>query len=292
MKSKPLFYKDHMLLSDVNPYDINLKDTFECGQCFRWERIDDENTYLGIAHGKILRVEQDDNSIKLFCNKQDFLDIWYDYFDLGTDYNEIKEILRKDDIMNKAISSAPGIRILNQELFETTISFITSSNSNIKRITKNIKDLSMLLGEPIKEGYYAFPTIEAISTASICTINNCRAGFRCEYIHKSAGIIKNMSTDFNKSRFRDIGYQNAKKELMQLKGVGQKVADCIILFAGISSYAFPTDVWIKRIMENLYIKRTVNLDYVLKYGQEKFGNLAGYAQQYLFHYARSFSLKT
>ena len=101
-----------------------------------------------------------------------------------------------------------------------------------------------------------------------------------------------MSTDFNKSRFRDIVYQNAKKELMQLKGVGQKVADCIILFAGISSYAFPTDVWIKRIMENLYIKRTVNLDYVLKYGQEKFGNLAGYAQQYLFHYARSFSLKT
>lgn len=291
MKIKPVLYDDYVILENVSPDDISIKDTFECGQCFRWEKLEDEGSYFGIAHGKRLVVQQTQTHIKMFCNKQDFSDIWYDYFDLSVDYDAIKEKLRKDDIMNKAISSSPGIRLLNQELFETTISFITSSNSNIKRITKNIKDLCRLLGEPISGGYYAFPTIKAVSEADICTINECKAGFRCDYIQSSAIMIKAMSESFDKKRYVKLGYDETKKELMKLKGVGHKVADCIILFSGISSSAFPTDVWVKRIMQDLYIKKDVSIDYVLKYGQEKFGNLAGYAQQYLFHYARSNTLK-
>lgn len=104
-------------------------------------------------------------------------------------------------------------------------------------------------------------------------------------------MINKIVTDFNVNRYKSIGYEKTKKELMNFKGVGSKVADCIILFSGISSYAFPTDVWVKRIMENLYIKKEVSLDYVQKYGQEKFGPLAGYAQQYLFYYARSNNIK-
>lgn len=290
MKIKHVISDDCIILENLNPDDFNIKDTFECGQCFRWEKTDRQDGYLGIAHGKKLIVQQNEDYITLHCNEKDFLHIWQYYFDLDTDYDEIKERLRKDDIMNKAICSAPGIRILNQELFETAVSFITSSNSNIKRITRNIKDLCTLLGQPIGDGYYAFPTVEALSNADICTINQCRAGFRCDYIHSSANMIKNMSDSFDKIRYINMGYEETKKELMRLKGVGNKVADCIILFAGISSSAFPTDVWVKRIMQNLYIKKEVTLDYVSKYGRDKFGDLAGYAQQYLFHYARNIAV--
>ncbi len=290
MKIKPFFYDDYVLLDNINQDDINLKDTFECGQCFRWEKHGD-NRFLGIAYSKKIITEQSGNSIILYCGKQEFFDIWYSYFDLDTDYDAIKEVLRKDNIMNRAISSAPGIRILNQELYETVISFITSSNSNIKRITRNIKDLSRILGKPIGDDCYAFPSIDAVCSSDLCTINQCRAGFRCDYILNSSLMIKNLEGDFDKNRYKEMGYSNAKKELMRLKGVGQKVADCIILFSGISSYAFPTDVWVKRIMENLYVKKEVSIEYVQKFGQDKFGNLAGYAQQYLFHYARSNNIK-
>ena len=193
--------------------------------------------------------------------------------------------------MNRAISEAPGIRILRQELFETIISFITSSNSNIKRIRKNINALSILFGEPIEEGKYAFPSVKALSEADVCEINGCRAGFRCGYISESAKYIDNDSDAFEICNLKNIGYEDSKKVLKKLKGVGNKVADCIILFSGISAEAFPTDVWVKRIMENLYIKKDVSLDYVERYGQEKFGDLAGYAQQYLFYYARNLKMK-
>lgn len=291
MRIKTTYFDDYVVLEECTADTFNLRDTFDCGQCFRWEKSQTQEGFTGVAYGKILNIQQFDDHVKLFCNKEDFDTLWRQYFDLDTDYEFIKEQLRSDDVMNDAIRFAPGIRILKQELFETTISFITSSNSNIKRITKNIRDLSVLLGEPLTEDVYSFPTIEAISSSDIFKINQCRAGFRCNYILQSSLMINDIKTDFNTERFKDLGYIASKKELMLLKGVGEKVADCIILFSGISPLAFPTDVWVKRIMENLYIKKEVSLDYVRKYGQEKFKDLAGYAQQYLFYYARNNNIK-
>lgn len=291
MKIKESFFTDYTILENANEDYLSLSDTFKCGQCFRWEQLNDEKLFIGIAYEKILKAEQHDGFIKLNCNKEDYNNIWREYFDIDTDYDLIKEELQKDNIMYKAITCSPGIRILKQELFETTISFITSSNSNIKRISNNIRDLSIILGRKLEEEKYAFPTVKELSSSDLCTINKCRAGFRCNYILESSRMINKIVTDFNVNRYKSIGYEKTKKELMNFKGVGSKVADCIILFSGISSYAFPTDVWVKRIMENLYIKKEVSLDYVQKYGQEKFGPLAGYAQQYLFYYARSNNIK-
>ncbi|MFA7672748.1 MAG: DNA glycosylase [Clostridia bacterium] len=286
------FTNDSVILKGVFRSDLDLRDTFSCGQCFRWdEDIDTADVFTGIAYGKFLKLIQRENEIELFTDKTDFHDIWEEYFDLKTDYDSIKETLRTDDIMNKAISEAPGIRILRQELFETIISFITSSNSNIKRTRKNISALSALFGEPVEEGTYAFPSVRALSEADICEINGCRAGFRCGYISESAKYINNEPDTFEISNLMNMGYEGSKKALKRLKGVGNKVADCIILFSGISGEAFPTDVWVKRIMENLYIKKEVSQDYIEKYGREKFGDLAGYAQQYLFYYARNLKMQ-
>jgi N-glycosylase/DNA lyase len=294
-------FTDHsVILKGILRRDLDLFDTFSCGQCFRWdEDANKKDVFTGIAYGKCLKLIQRENEIELFTDKTDFNNIWEEYFDLKTDYDSIKETLRSDDIMNKAICEAPGIRILRQELFETIISFITSSNSNIKRIRKNINALSELFGEPIgkpigspmEEGKYAFPSVKALSDADICEINGCKAGFRCGYISESARYIYNDPDTFDICNLKNMGYEDSKKTLKRLKGVGNKVADCIILFSGISGEAFPTDVWVKRIMENLYIKKEVSLDYIEKYGREKFGSLAGYAQQYLFYYARNLKMK-
>jgi len=168
------FTDDSVILKGISRQDLDLRDTFSCGQCFRWdEDADKADVFTGVAYSKCLKLIQRENEIELFTDKTDFHDIWEEYFDLKTDYDSIKETLRTDDIMDKAISGAPGIRILRQELFETIISFITSSNSNIKRIRKNINALSALFGEPVNEGKYAFPSAKALSDADICEINEC-----------------------------------------------------------------------------------------------------------------------
>ncbi len=275
---------DTLILDGVKKSNFDLMDTFFCGQCFRWTYDDKSNTFTGIAFEKVLKLEQKEDHLVFHCSKEDFNNIWKNYFDLEVDYEAIKEELKKDNILKKAIEFAPGIRLLKQELFETAISFIISSNSNIKRIRKNILDLSTNLGQHIIDEHYAFPTALAIAQADSSIIDLCKIGYRADYIKKASQAIVEKDT-FHLGHYSSLPYEEAKNELMQLRGVGPKVADCIILFSGISMNAFPTDVWVKRVMENLYIKKEVTQSYVQKYGQERFGKLAGYAQQYLFYYA-------
>jgi len=281
-----------ILLEDVQHFDA--KHVFECGQCFRWKREED-GSYTGVAYGKVLNVKSDYDKGTVILNntnRKDFSEIWYNYFDLGRDYGEIKEILSEDEILKGAIEFGRGIRILNQESWELVISFIISANNNIPRISRSIDILSQMFGRPISyKGmtYYSFPDVEALGSAELAQIDQCKAGFRCKYIYKSARMINNKELDLRATAKQDT--KVAKKELMRLAGVGPKVADCIMLFSMQKHDAYPIDVWVKRVTEYFYLHKDVSMKQIQEFAQEKFDGLAGFAQQYLFYFAREKKIK-
>ncbi len=274
----------------VGQTDFELSHIFDCGQCFRFNKVKD-NEYLGTAFGKTLRISKSDNNI-IFHNtpKEDFQNIWYDYFDLSRDYTNIKSILTSgnDSVMQTAVDCGYGIRILNQDLWETMISFIISASNNIPRIKKIVAALCTNFGDPHQyEGktYYSFPTAERIAALSLQDLSVIRAGFRDKYILECAkGIV---SGEIDLYAIQNSDTSSAKKLLMNIYGIGNKVADCILLFGLKRFDSFPVDVWIKRVMEFCYFENKPQaMKTISAYADEKFGELGGIAQQYLFFYAR------
>ncbi len=269
-----------------NVKDFNPAHIFECGQCFRWIKQPD-GRYKGIVRGKWAKVSfEEDTLIIENAGAQDFIDVWYDYFDLGTDYSQIKAVLEKDSIMREAIKTGYGIRLLRQDFWEMLISFIISANNMIPRIMKIVDTLSVMKGKCIDSEAccYSFPDVDALADSTLEEINECRAGFRCRYIHKTSQLIK--TGHITREKLVKLDTDAARKELMTLPGVGAKVADCILLFSGLKYDVFPTDVWVKRVMEELYLKKESGLKEIQLYAKEQFGELTGYAQQYLFYHAR------
>lgn len=275
--------KDKIILKDI--MDFNPQHIFECGQAFRWNKEEDDS-YTTIAFGKVVNVKKENKDIILTgTNLDDFNNIWYDYFDLGRDYGDIKKELSKDPILEEAIAFGDGIRILNQDPFEMIISFIISANNQIPRIKKSIELISKQYGENIRDNYYSFPTAEVLAEADPLYIREiCRVGFRDVRIVETSSLIANGQIKFEDifSATRDKG----KEILMTLPGVGPKVSDCILLFAFNKDEAFPVDVWVKRVMEYFYLKEDTNVKLIGSHGARIFGKLAGFAQQYLFYYAR------
>lgn len=277
--------KGKIILKDL--HDFNPVHTFMCGQCFRWDESD--GGFIGIAHGRAVLVKQTENGdVEIYnTTKKDFNDIWCDYFDFNTDYGAIKNTLSSDDSLKKAIKFGGGIRILNQEPFECLISFIISTQNSIPRIKKIIAKMSELFGEKIEfngKTYYAFPTCEALAQLDESDLAPLKVGYRAEYILDASKKVKNGEVDLNSLFDTDI--QGARKELLKIKGVGPKVADCVLLFSLKKHGAFPIDVWIGRIMRSLYLGENATMKEILKFSSEKFSDYAGFAQQYLFYYAR------
>lgn len=273
--------------------DFNIKHIFECGQCFRWKQEENES-YTGVAKGKILNVEEKGDKIYLNnTNLEDFNNIWHDYFDLGTNYTEIKNKLKEmDEYLDKATDFGWGIRILKQDQWEMLISFIISSNNRIPMIQKAIDNLSKKFGEFIGEyngkEYYAFPTPQELSRASKEEIRACQTGFRDKYIKSTADAVANNND--NVYGYSMLDTEQCRKELLKFNGVGPKVCDCISLF-GMQKYdTFPVDVWVKRVMQEFYVDEDMSLPKIREYALDKFGELAGFAQQYLFYYARELGI--
>lgn len=279
---------NRIVLKEMRNFDP--KHIFECGQAFRW-KVEDDNSYTTIAYGKVLNVKRENNDIIMNnTNLDDFYNIWYNYFDLGRDYDEIKEELSKDPILKEAIRFGEGIRILNQEPFETIISFIISANNQIPRIKKSIELISRNYGEKI-EGteYYSFPKAEKLAEAKPEDLKKiCRVGFRAERIVETSKIIASGGLDINK--IYELPKEEGKELLLKLPGVGNKVSECILLFAFKKTDAFPVDVWVKRVMEFFYLKEGTDVKLIGDYGAKLFGSLAGFAQQYLFYYARELGI--
>ena len=221
-------------------------------------------------------------------------DIVQDYFDLSTNYTCLKEKLAEiDENLKKSTEFGSGIRILNQDLWECIISFIISANNNIPRIKKIIENLSLKYGNKIEwEGndYYTFPDVTSLSKASVQDLRKLGLGFRDVRVYNTTNMILNKTVNIEKIKTLESTDQ-AREELLKLDGVGPKVADCILLFGLRKFDVFPIDVWVRRVMNELYIhsedENKVNKKELLKLANDKFLGLSGLAQQYLFYYRRS-----
>ena len=272
--------------------DFELKDIFECGQCFRWNEEPD-GSYTGIFGHNVLNVkEEKDIVITGICNG-DIEDICKNYIDLDRNYEEIKETLSLiDDNMKESIKYGEGIRILNQDLWEMIISFIISANNNIPRIKGIIERMSAKYGQEIKfrgTSYYTFPTIDELSQASVKDLKDLGLGFRDRYVYETTKKIKEGK--INLENLKQEPTNEVRKQLLTLTGVGPKVADCIMLFSTLKRFdVFPVDVWVRRVMNDLYIhnedETKVNKKQIQEIARDKFGALEGIAQQYLFYWKR------
>lgn len=272
--------------------DFNLKETFECGQCFRWNEEED-GSYTGVAYDRVINVKLEGDVLIIDnTDLNDFYDIWFDYFDLGRDYKQIKENLSKDPILKEAIQYGQGIRILRQDTWETLVSFIISQNNRIPQIKKVVENLASSFGEPIEykgKIHYTFPKAEELVMFDVDTIAKTKCGFRAKYILDAASKV--FSGEIDLLKLFEYSTNEIRDILMSINGVGPKVADCVILYS-IGRYdTFPTDVWIKRIVEYLYLKREGTPLEIQLFAIDKFGDLSGFAQQYLFYYGREMGKK-
>ena len=280
------------ILTEVKSFE--LKDIFECGQCFRWNEEED-GSYTGIFDQNVLNVKKEDNQIifKGIC-QGDIKVTVEKYFDMGRDYEKIKQQLSKiDSYMKESIEYGKGIRILNQDLWETIISFIISANNNIPRIKGIIERLSKSYGKEIQwngKKYYTFPTPEELKDVTVEEYRKLGLGFRDIRLYETTKMILDKKVDLEKLE-KNPNTLEVREQLLTLSGVGPKVADCILLFSTLKRFeVFPIDVWVRRVMNDLYIKNPdetkVSKKQIEKIATEKFGNLAGMAQQYLFYWRR------
>lgn len=268
----------------IHTKDFLLSQTLECGQCFHFQKIGEEE-YLISAKGKLLYASQKGNDLLLHNIEDKEVELWIEYFDLDRDYSIIKErLLLADDLLRPSIEAMWGVRILKQDFFETLISFIISQNQQIPRIKQIVAALSKAAGKELSEGMYSFPTAEEILELGVDGVRECKAGFRSPYIIDACE--KYLDGTINEEALRNMSYEDCIETLKQIKGVGDKVANCVALFALEKRSAFPIDVWIKRIMESIYFKKETPIKDIAKLAMERFGEYGGYAQQYLFYYGR------
>lgn len=259
---------------NFDPYE-----TFECGQCFRYEKLA-EADYMYTAGFRRIRVQKSGGDIILHnTDEEEFRSFWYGFFTLDLDYEKIRNSFPRDGIIDAAAEKCGGIRLLRQNGFETVISFIISQNNNIPRIKKIVEKLCECFGDRKTDcfgSFYAFPSVERLAAAEEIELAPIRAGFRAKYISDAAK--KSASGRIDLAELSVIPAEEAKKRLMEIKGVGPKVAACALLFGFSRFDAFPIDVWVKKVMEKYYPELADPAAY--------FGVFAGIAQQYLFHYER------
>lgn len=273
---------------------FELRDIFECGQCFRWDKEDD-GSYTGVFKGNVLNVKKEKDNVifKGMCNGN-IKEIVEEYFDLNRDYAKIKRELAKiDENMRISIEYGKGIRILNQDLWETIISFIISANNNIPRIKGIIEKLSKKYGDKREwngKQYYTFPSPEQLKDVTVEEYRKLGLGFRDVRLYETTKMVLNKKIDLDEIQ-NTSDTSVVREKLLELAGVGPKVADCILLFSTLKRFdVFPIDVWVRRVMNDLYIhnedENKVSKKQIEKIAEEKFGNLAGLAQQYLFYWRR------
>ena len=263
---------------DIIIYDVpclNIELCLFCGQAFRWKKNED-GSFHGIVDGKVTDIKQTENKI-IFrnTNEEDFLSLWKDYFDLESDYENYCKTISADENIKKACEEYYGIRILHQKPWEALCSFIISQNNNIPRIMGIIDRLCENFGEKKGENDYTFPTYESLKNVTIEDLAPLRAGFRHKYIVDA--VEKLCSGEIDHDKIKEMPIEEARTELMKIKGVGAKVAECTLLYGFGRKEAFPVDVWVKKIMAEMY---PAGLPECCK-------NIEGIAQQYLFHWRRN-----
>ena len=262
--------------------DFVAEHTFDCGQCFRWEKQPD-GSFIGIANNQAVRIKTDGNEAWIDgITEEDYESFWKRYLDADRDYSEVKSAVNINPTMDKAVNFGNGIRILRQEFFETLISFIISQRSSIPKIKSSVNKLCQMCGEKLEfEGntYYSFPTPEKIAALTEDELRKIGVGYRAPYILKAAQAVVDGS--LNEAELENANTDFARAKLLSLYGVGDKVCDCVLLFSLGKYDLFPADVWIKRVMAEEFDTQDAK-----KAGENQFGRYSGFAQQYLFYWRK------
>lgn len=262
----------NIYLTLTDSFDIGL--SLDCGQAFRWYQ-DNDRVWHGVAFGKYLSLYQNGNEVIFYdTSEDDFLNIWCDYFDLNRNYNELYRIYKNDKNLAEAIENYSGIRVLNQEPWEALCSFIISQNNNIPRIKGIIDRLCINFGDKLENGTYTFPSATKIAALTVDDLAPLRAGFRAKYIIDAAQKVADGTVILEE--LEKMPTEKARTALQLIKGVGPKVAECVLLFSCKKADAFPQDVWIKRAMSEYYPDGL----------PEEILPTCGIAQQYMFHSIR------
>ena len=257
-------------------YELDIAKTFECGQCFRWN-ADEKGVYRGVAYGYPARVWCEGEDVYICSDASE--ELWRDYFDLSRDYAAVSREFKGGEYLDACIRAGMGIRILRQEPWEALCSFIISQCNNISRIKGIVERLCEALGESVEfEGqrYYSFPGPEKLAGLLPEDLAFLRAGYRAAYIINAANAI--FSGELKLPELIDCDYKSAHKKLLEIHGVGTKVANCVVLFGLYHMEAFPIDVWIKRALKEHFPP---------DFDPASLGSCAGLAQQYIFFYARN-----
>lgn len=269
-----------MIIESTN---FNLKHIADSGQCFRMNQVE-EKRYSLVAFDRYLELSQlDDNRIELTCSKEEYDLLWKDYFDMDYDYSSIVTRLTdgKDDFLRNAAQFGWGLRILKQDVFETLISFIISQRKNIPAIKASIEQLSILYGQKKIDNvsgktYYTFPSPERLARAELSELRGAGLGYREKYVRDTAKAVSQGEIDL--LALRQLDRDRAMEQLMNLPGVGIKVANCVSLYGLHHIEAFPIDVWIARILKEVYHDN---------FNLELYNGYAGIVQQYMFYYMRN-----
>ena len=260
---------------------FSLADCLTCGQAFRWQP--NGTGFSGVALGRAVYAEQKDDTLQLAGIGEVEADAFIRYFDLERDYGAIKKLYAHDEYLKQGMAYTPGMRVLRQPPFETLISFIISANNNMKRISGIIDTVCTRYGEPLPGGR-DFPSPQTLAALTEAELKSCGAGYRARYIIEASRMV---AEGFNLIAVGALPFEEARRELTKLPGVGQKVADCVALYGMGYTQSFPADVWMRRVLCNMYGYRGKNDKDMRTLVDERFGEHAGIAQQYLFHYARN-----
>lgn len=267
---------------------------FECGQCFRWNKEED-GSYTGVIKNSVINVKKIGNNVEFtgVCD-ENIKKICEEYFNLQTNYEVIKEKLSNIDIyLKNSIKYGNGIRILKQDLWETLLSFIISANNNIPRIKTIIERIAKKYGDKIEyknKIYYTFPTAEMLQNVRVEDFRGLGLGFRDVRIYET--VQKTLKGEINLEELeQEENTEVLRKKLLEIPGVGPKVADCVMLFALNRFDVFPVDVWVKRVISELYFdKKEQTPNVIHEFAEKQYGDLAGLAQQYLFYWRRENSI--
>lgn len=262
--------------------DFSPTHTFECGQCFRWEKQPD-GSFIGVAGGRAARISEENSVVTIEpCSQKDYDEFWREYLDADRDYSKIKETLSANEVLARAISYGSGIRILRQEFTEALFSFIISQRSSIPRIKTCVKRLCERYGNEIPfedKTLYSFPDVYTLASLTEKDYADLGVGYRASYLSNAAHLLAEGEIDVDYLKKADT--LTARKELLKIRGVGDKVCDCVLLFSLGKYDLFPSDVWIKRVMAEYF-----NTEDAKEAGESLFGSYSGFAQQYLFYWGK------
>ncbi len=270
-----------MIVYRIITNNFNLDFTLSCGQVFRWKEND---WWEGVAGGAVIRVKQD--GILLLINSTHDKNFIYNYFRFDDDMERIYSEIGKDELMDSLIRKYSGLRLIRQDPWECLVSYICSSNNTISNITNSIKRMCECFGSEVEKGYYSFPTPENLAEVELCEMAQCKMGFRAPNVLKVAGMVADK--EFDLYGIKDLSYEEGRRELVKIRGVGNKIADCVLLFAFGKLESFPVDTHIEQIMDRFYgehfkaVKKSKKRNEIAEFARRYFGRYCGYAQEYLY----------